>query len=167
MDTQDNWSSNILNHSILPMSFYNGNTLQTAKKYLFKTFYQCLFRMDLLDKRSNNILNQSILSTPFYNGHTGQTDIQHIYSKHSTHVFLEWTHRTNRQTSYEIKAFYPYLFRVDTQSTRSINILNQSILSMPFYNGHTGQTDKQHIYSKYSTHVFLEWTQRTNSKTTY
>ena len=79
---------------------------------------------------------------------------------------------------------------MDTQDKQSNNIFIQSILPMSFfnghtgqtdkqrtyskhflprcfYNGHTGQTDKQHIYSKYSIHVFLIWSHRTNGLTTY
>ena len=40
-------------------------------------------------------------------------DKQHIHSKHSTHAFLEWTHRPNGQTTYSLKVFYPCLFRMD------------------------------------------------------
>ena len=80
------------------------------------------------------------------NGHTGQTVKQHINSKHSTHVFLEWTHGTNGQTTYSFKAFYPCLFLMVTQVKRSNNIIIQSILPRCFFNGHTGQTVKQHFY---------------------
>ena len=69
--------------------------------------------MDTQDKQTNNIFTQSILAMCFWNGHTWQTDKQHIHSKHSTHAFLEWTHRTNGQTTYSLKVFYPCLFRMD------------------------------------------------------
>ena len=35
------------------------------------------------------------------------------------------------------------------------SIFIQSILPMSLFNGHTGQTDKQHAYSKDFTKVFL------------
>ena len=110
-------------------------------------------------------------------------------SKDSTHVFLEWTHRTNGQTTYLfkvfypclflmniqdkrtniilIKAFYPGVFLIDTQDILTNNIFIQSILPLSFWNGYTGQMVKQHIYSKYSTHDFFYWTHRTNRQTTY
>ena len=53
---------------------------------------------------------------------------------------------------------------MDTQDKWTNNILIQSILPRCFYNGHTGQTDKQHNNSKYFTPVFLIWTHRTNGK---
>ena len=87
MDTKDKQSNNIL------------DTQDKQSNNIF----------DTQDKRSNNIFIQSILRISFFNGHTGQTDKQHIYSKHFTHVFLEWTHRTNGQTTYLFKGFYPCL----------------------------------------------------------
>ena len=131
------------------------NSFKELLFYACQRFYPCLFLMDRQDKRSNKIFIQSILPMSFFNGHTGQTVKQHIHSKDSTHVFLEWTHRTNGQTTYEFKEFYPCLFRMDTQDKRSNNIFIQSILPMSFLNGHTGQTVKQHINSKDSTHVFF------------
>ena len=62
---------------------------------------------------------------------------------------------TNGQTTYIFKAFYPCLLRMDTHDKRTNNILIQSILPMSFFNGHTGQTVKQHNYSKHFTHVFF------------
>ena len=105
----------------------------------------------------------------FFNGYTGQTDKQHIYSKHFTPVFLKYIQRTNGQTTTLFKVFYPCLFLMDTQDKQTNNILVQSISPRCFYNGHghTGQTVKQHIRSKDSTHVFLEWTHRTNGQTTF
>ena len=38
---------------------------------------------------------------------------------------------------------------MDTQDKQSNNIFIQSILPMSFFNGHTGQTDKQRTYSKH------------------
>ena len=73
-----------------------------------------------------------ILPMSFFNGHTGQTVKQHMNSKNSTHVFLEWTHRTNGQTTYEFKAFYPGVFIMDTQNKQGNNIFIQSILPMSF-----------------------------------
>ena len=45
-------------------------------------------------------------------------------------------------------AFYPGVFIMDTQDKQSNNIFTQRILPMSFFNGHTGQTDKQHTYIK-------------------
>ena len=132
MDTQDKRTNNIFVQSILPISFFNGYTGQTVKQHSHS-------------KYSTHV---------FLNGHTGQTVKQHINLKHSTHVFIEWTHRTNNQTIYLFKVFYPCLFLMDTQDKRTNNVLIQSILPKCFYNGHTGHTIKQYIYSKYSTHVF-------------
>ena len=99
----------------------NGQTT-----YLFKAFYPCLLRMDSQYKWTNSIFIQSILPMSFYNGHTGQTDKQHIKSKYSTHVFLEWTHMTNRQTTYSFKSFYPCLSRMDTQDKRTNKTYGQT-----------------------------------------
>ena len=88
LDTQDK----------LTNKTYDQTKFETT--YSFKAFYSCLFRMDTQDKQSNNILIQRILPMSFFNGHTGQTVKQHTYSKHFTPVFLEWTHRTNGQTTY-------------------------------------------------------------------
>ena len=44
---------------------------------------------------------------------------------------------------------------MDTQGKRTNNIFIQSILPMPFFNRHTGQTDKQQTYSKHFIQVFL------------
>ena len=130
-----------------------------------------------MDKQDKTFI-LSILPMPSFNGHTGQMDKQHIYSKHSTPVFLKWTHRTKGQTTYSLKGFYlclfrmdkgfcPCFFEMDTQDKRSNNIFIQSILPMSFFNGHTGQTDKQITYIKHFTPVFLKWTHRTNGQTTY
>ena len=111
----------------------NGHTIHIAKQnihlknysmpvfldWIYKVFYPCLLKMDTPDKQSNKIFIQSILPMSFYNGHTGQTVKQHIHSKDSTHVFLEWTHRTNGQTTYQIKDFFPYLFIKDTHDKRT------------------------------------------------
>ena len=52
------------------------------KKYSFEElFYACLFRLDTQDKRTHRTY--------------GQTNIN---SKISTHVFLDWTNKTNGQT---------------------------------------------------------------------
>jgi hypothetical protein len=155
MDTQDKWSNIIFTLKIVLMSIFNGHTGQTHKQhiyskhftpvfliwihrtncqttYLFEVFYPCPFLMDTQDKQTNNILIQSILPRCFYNGHTGQMVKHHICSKDSTHVFLEWTHRTNGQTIYPLKGFYPGLFLMDTQDKRSNNLLIQSVLHMSF-----------------------------------
>ena len=165
MDTQDKQSNNIIILSILPMSFFLMDTQdKRPNNILIQSILPRCFIMDTQDKRSNNILIQSILPKCFFNGHTGQTIKQYIHSKDSTHVFLEWTHRTNGQTKYLYEVFYPCRFLMDTQDKWTNNILIQSILPRCFYNGHTGQTDKQHNNSKYFTPVFLIWTHRTNGK---
>ena len=169
MDTQNKRSNIIFTQRTLPMSFQNGHTGQTDKQhiyskysihvfliwshrtnglttYLLKGLYPCLFRMVTQDKQSNNILIQSMLPMSFQNGYTGQTVKQHINVKLSAHVFLEWTHRTNNQTTYLFKVLCPCLSLMDTQDKPRNNIFVQSILPMSFSNGHTGQTDKQHIY---------------------
>ena len=38
---------------------------------------------------------------------------------------------------------------------------------MSFFNGHTGQMDKQHTYIKHFTPGFLKWTHGKNGQTTY
>ena len=111
MDTQDKQSNNIIILSILPMSFFLMDTQdKRPNNILIQSILPRCFIMDTQDKRSNNILIQSILPKCFFNGHTGQTIKQYIHSKDSTHVFLEWTHRTNSQTKYLFKVFYPCLF---------------------------------------------------------
>ena len=73
------------------------------------------------------------------NGRTRHMAKQNTHLKnYSMPVFLDWIHRTNGHTGYMAK-----------------QILNQKVLHVSFFNGHTGQTDKQHIYSKYSTNVFF------------
>ena len=123
MDTQDKRTNNKLMQSNLSRCFYNGYAEKTIKHhihskdsthvflewthrtnrqttYLFKVFYPCLFNMVTQDKRSNNIFTKRIVPMSFQNGHTGQTVKQHINLKHAAHVFLEWIHRTNCQTTY-------------------------------------------------------------------
>ena len=83
---------------------------------------------------------------------------QNIHSKSSTRVFLDWTHKSYGQTKYSFTESYMCLFRLETQDKQDIwsnKILIQRVLHVSFYNGHTGQTDKQHVKSKHSTHVFL------------
>ena len=107
------------------------------------------------DKWTNNIFMQSILPMCFLNGHTRQTDKQHIHSKHFTHVFLEWTNRTNGQSTYSFKAFYPCLFRMNIKDKQTNNIFTQSILPLSFLNGQTGQADSQHIHSRHDVCPFV------------
>ena len=146
------------------------------------------FSLDTQDKRTHRIYDQTKYSFAefymcFYNGHTWQMD-KHIYSKYSTHVFLEWTHRTNGHTTYLFKVFYPCLF-FNGHTGQTVKQHIYSKYSTHFFNGHTGQTVKQHINSKHSIMdtqdkrtnniyiqrilpmSFLEWTHRTNGQTIY
>ena len=155
MDTQDKRSNNIFTQRILPMSFFNGHTGQTVKQhmnsknfahvffqwtdrtngqttYLFKVFCPCLFLMDTQDKQSNNIFIQSILPISFFN---------YTQDKRSNNILIQ--------------SLLPMSFLNGHMDKRWNNIFLQGILPMYFFNGYTGQTDKQHIYSKYFTRVFL------------
>ena len=62
---------------------------------------------------------------------------------------------TRSATPEGLKGLYPCLFRMDTQDKWSNKIFIRSILPMSFFNGHTGQMDKQYTYSKHFTQVFL------------
>ena len=101
---------------------------------------------------------------------------QNINSKSSTCVFLDWTHKTNRQTRQNRHTSLMAKQNINSKHSTNVflvwthrtnNIFIQSILPMSLLNGHTGQTVKQHIHSKYSTHIFLEWIHRTNGQTAY
>ena len=95
----------------------------------------CLFRLDTQDKRTNKT-----------------KQINKLYGK----------------TKYSFKDYYMCLLGLDTQDKRtnktkhiyskhSTHVFFYGYLFkvLSFLNGYTGQTVKQHIHSKYSTHVFL------------
>ena len=113
----------------------------------------CL-RLDTQDKRTNKTkqINKSYGQTKY-----SFTDYYMCLFRLDTQDKL--TNKTYDQTKFEItyslKAFYTCLFRMDTQDKPSNNTFIQTILPMSFFNGHTGQTVKQHIISKDSTHVFF------------
>ena len=79
--------------------------------------------MDTQDKRTNNVLIQSIFYLGVFIMDTQDKQTNNIFIQRILPVFLKWTHRTNGQTIFSLKGFYPCLFRMDTQDKWSNNIL--------------------------------------------
>ena len=140
---------------------HKTNKTYGQTKFSSKEFYMCLFRLDTQDKRINRKkqINKSYGQTKY-----SFTDYYMCLFRLDTQDKL--TNKTYDQTKFEItyslKAFYTCLFRMDTQDKPSNNTFIQTILPMSFFNGHTGQTEQHHIYSRHFTQVVLEWTHRTN-----